>query len=83
MSASNLHPRVVRHPLQRNSAGGKRCRRRRAAAHRRTLQATCGSWAIGVMMATYALNSPMCTYLLPEPTGQSFDPLVDVLMTHP
>jgi MFS family permease len=34
-----------------------------------TLQATYGSWAIAVMMATYALSSLVCTYLLPETNG--------------
>jgi MFS family permease len=34
-----------------------------------TLQATFGGWAIGVMLATIALVSVVCTYLLPETTG--------------
>jgi metabolite-proton symporter len=34
-----------------------------------TLQATYGSWAIGVMLASYALTSLVCTYLLPETNG--------------
>jgi metabolite-proton symporter len=34
-----------------------------------TLQATCGGWAIGVMLATVALVSLVCTYLLPETKG--------------
>jgi metabolite-proton symporter len=34
-----------------------------------TLQATYGSWAIGVMLATIALVSVVCTYLLPETNG--------------
>jgi MFS family permease len=40
-----------------------------------TLQATYGSWAIGLMLATLPLISLVCTYLLPEPTEQRFDPL--------
>jgi metabolite-proton symporter len=35
-----------------------------------TLQATCGGWAIGVMLATVALVSLVCTYLLPETKGK-------------
>ena len=31
-----------------------------------TLTATYGSWAIGVMLATLAAASLVCTYLLPE-----------------
>jgi MFS family permease len=34
-----------------------------------TLQATYGSWAIGLMLATIALISLVCTYLLPETNG--------------
>jgi hypothetical protein len=34
-----------------------------------TLQATYGSTAIGLMLATIALVGLMCTYLLPETTG--------------
>jgi MFS family permease len=34
-----------------------------------TLQATCGSWSVGVMLATFAFASLMCTYLLPETGG--------------
>jgi MFS family permease len=34
-----------------------------------TLQATYGSWAIGLMLATIALVSLVCTYLLPETNG--------------
>jgi MFS family permease len=34
-----------------------------------TLQATYGSWAIGLMLATVAAVSLGCTYLLPETTG--------------
>jgi MFS family permease len=34
-----------------------------------TLRATYGSWAIGLMLATLALTSLVCTYLLPETTG--------------
>jgi metabolite-proton symporter len=34
-----------------------------------TLQTTYGSWAIGVMLATIALASLVCTYLLPETNG--------------
>jgi metabolite-proton symporter len=30
------------------------------------LQATCGSWAIGLLLAAVALTSLVCTYLLPE-----------------
>jgi metabolite-proton symporter len=33
------------------------------------LQATFGSWAIGVMLATFALVSLVCTYSLPETKG--------------
>jgi MFS family permease len=35
----------------------------------RTLQATYGGWAIGLMLATIALASLVCTYLLPETKG--------------
>ncbi|HEY2503310.1 MAG TPA: MFS transporter, partial [Mycobacterium sp.] len=34
-----------------------------------TLAATYGSWAIGLMLATLALASMVCTYLLPETNG--------------
>ena len=34
-----------------------------------TLMATYGSWAIGLMLATLALASLLCTYLLPETHG--------------
>jgi hypothetical protein len=34
-----------------------------------TLQATCGSWSVGVMLATFASASLVCTYLLPETSG--------------
>jgi metabolite-proton symporter len=34
-----------------------------------TLQATCGGWAVGVMLATIAGISLVCTYLLPETNG--------------
>jgi metabolite-proton symporter len=34
-----------------------------------TLQAVYGSWAIGIMLASYALTSLVCTYLLPETNG--------------
>jgi metabolite-proton symporter len=34
-----------------------------------TLLATYGSWAIGLMLATLALASLVCTYLLPETNG--------------
>jgi nitrate/nitrite transporter NarK len=34
-----------------------------------TLQATSGSWAIGLMLAIFAAVSLVCTYLLPETTG--------------
>jgi fucose permease len=34
-----------------------------------TLQATYGGLAIGVMLATVALTSLVCTYLLPETKG--------------
>jgi len=34
-----------------------------------TLQATYGSWAIGLMLATIAAVSLLCTYLLPETNG--------------
>jgi MFS family permease len=34
-----------------------------------TLQATYGSWTIGVMLATFAFASLACTYLLPETNG--------------
>jgi MFS family permease len=34
-----------------------------------TLQATYGGWAIGVMLATVALTSLVCTYVLPETSG--------------
>ncbi|MBO0880238.1 MAG: MHS family MFS transporter [Mycobacterium sp.] len=33
------------------------------------LQATYGSWAVGLMLATIALISLVCTYLLPETNG--------------
>jgi hypothetical protein len=33
------------------------------------LQATYGGWAIGVMLATIALASLVCTYFLPETNG--------------
>jgi metabolite-proton symporter len=33
------------------------------------LQATCGSWAIGILLAAVALVSLVCTYLLPETKG--------------
>jgi metabolite-proton symporter len=33
------------------------------------LQATYGSWAIGLMLATLTLTSLVCTYLLPETNG--------------
>jgi MFS family permease len=36
-----------------------------------TLLATYGSWSIGVMLATLALTSLVCTYLLPETRGTS------------
>jgi hypothetical protein len=36
-----------------------------------TLQATYGNWAIGVMMAAFALISLICTYLLPETKGRT------------
>jgi MFS family permease len=34
-----------------------------------TLQATFGGWAIGLLLATLALVSLVCTYLLPETNG--------------
>jgi metabolite-proton symporter len=34
-----------------------------------TLQATYGSWALGLMLATFALTSLVCTHLLPETKG--------------
>ncbi|HKI42518.1 MAG TPA: MFS transporter [Mycobacterium sp.] len=34
-----------------------------------TLMATYGSWAIGLMLATLAATSLLCTYLLPETNG--------------
>jgi metabolite-proton symporter len=34
-----------------------------------TLQTTCGSWAISLMLATVAAASLVCTYLLPETNG--------------
>ncbi|SON61248.1 Inner membrane metabolite transport protein YhjE [Mycobacterium simulans] len=34
-----------------------------------TLAATCGSWAIGLMLAGFAVTSLVCTYLLPETAG--------------
>jgi hypothetical protein len=34
-----------------------------------TLQATSGSWAIGLMPAIFAAVSLVCTYLLPETKG--------------
>ena len=34
-----------------------------------TLQATYGGWAIGLMLAAFALVSLVCTYLLPETNG--------------
>ncbi|MBO0881893.1 MAG: MHS family MFS transporter [Mycobacterium sp.] len=34
-----------------------------------TLQATYGGWVIGVMLASFALTSLVCTYLLPETNG--------------
>jgi MFS family permease len=34
-----------------------------------TLQTTYGGWAIGVMLATFAMVSLVCTYLLPETNG--------------
>jgi hypothetical protein len=34
-----------------------------------TLQATYGSWAVGLMLATIAAISLVCTYLLPETNG--------------
>jgi metabolite-proton symporter len=34
-----------------------------------TLQAICGSWAIGLLLATIALVSLVCSYLLPETNG--------------
>jgi metabolite-proton symporter len=37
-----------------------------------TLQATYGSWAIGLMLATLAAASLACTYLLPETNGTAF-----------
>ncbi len=36
-----------------------------------TLQATCGGWAVGVMLAAIALVSLACTYLLPETKGSA------------
>jgi metabolite-proton symporter len=33
------------------------------------LQATCGGWAVGVMLAAFALASLVCTYRLPETNG--------------
>jgi metabolite-proton symporter len=33
------------------------------------LQATCGGWAVGVMLAAFALVSLVCTYRLPETNG--------------
>jgi metabolite-proton symporter len=35
------------------------------------LQATCGGWAVGVMLAAFALASLVCTYLLPETNGSA------------
>jgi nitrate/nitrite transporter NarK len=34
-----------------------------------TLQATCGSWSVGLMLATVAAVSLVCAYLLPETNG--------------
>jgi metabolite-proton symporter len=34
-----------------------------------TLQASYGGWAVGLMLAAYALISLVCTYLLPETNG--------------
>lgn len=42
-----------------------------------TLLATYGSWAIGVMLATLALTSLVCTYLLPETIGTALDSVGD------
>jgi MFS family permease len=36
-----------------------------------TLQATYGSWAVGVMLAAFASVSVVCTYLLPETKGRA------------
>jgi nitrate/nitrite transporter NarK len=38
-----------------------------------TLMATCGSWAIGVMLAALASASLVCTYLLPETSGRALE----------
>ncbi|MBO0881000.1 MAG: MFS transporter, partial [Mycobacterium sp.] len=42
-----------------------------------TLQASYGSWAVGLMLATFALTSLVCTYLLPETTGTALRPTRD------
>jgi MFS family permease len=45
-----------------------------------TLQATYGSWAVGPMLATLAVASLVCTYLLPETKGTALQspPSADV-----
>jgi metabolite-proton symporter len=42
-----------------------------------TLQATYGSWAIGLMLATVALVSLLCTYMLPETKGTALRSIQD------
>jgi hypothetical protein len=42
-----------------------------------TLQATYGSWAIGLMMATVAAISLLCTNLLPETKGAALRSIRD------
>jgi metabolite-proton symporter len=42
-----------------------------------TLQATYGGWAIGLMLATIAALSLVCTYLLPETNGKTLRSIRD------
>jgi MFS family permease len=42
-----------------------------------TLQATYGSWAVGLMLATIAAISLVCTYLLPETNGRSLHKITE------
>jgi MFS family permease len=47
-----------------------------------TLLATYGSWAIGLMLATLALTSLVCTFLLPETNGTALRTTQGVYVGH-
>jgi metabolite-proton symporter len=47
-----------------------------------TLLATYGSWAIGIMLATLALTSLVCTFLLPETNGTALRTTQGVQVGH-